>query len=500
MDNFEFSKLGGAVLAVGLFTFIVNEFSHSLFHSETLEEPAYKVAGLDYDSLGGSASSASAEPEAEPEPELDFATLLLQADVDAGERISGRCAACHSFNEGGANRVGPNLWNIVNRPSGSKEGFNYSNALAGFNQPWTYERLNGFLAGPANYIEGTSMAYAGLREAEDRANLIGWLRTLSADPAPLPEPTTVEPAEEPEPIVETDGAVIETLSPAEAPIEEAGVIEASAEDTAEDAAETVAAVLEDTTGEAAETVDATVDAVEETAETVTEGAADAAAGAAETLETAAEDVAETVEDTADAAAEVSEDAAEAAEDAAEEVTEAADAAADAAEETVEEAIEATDDAAEDVADAAEDATEEVIETADDVVETVEETTEAAAAPAPGSEIGRLVAAADVSAGERVAGRCKACHTVAEGAPNRVGPNLWNVVGRTSGSVEGFRYSAAMKNFGEVWTVEQLYEYLENPRGIVQGTTMAFGGIKDETDRANLVAYLRSLSNDPVPLP
>ena len=97
---------------------------------------------------------------------------------------------------------------------------------------------------------------------------------------------------------------------------------------------------------------------------------------------------------------------------------------------------------------------------------------------------------DAAKGEKVFGQCKTCH-VAEKGINRVGPSLHGVVGRTSGSIEGFKYSKANKNSGYVWTEEQLFTYLEAPQKVMPGTIMAFGGLKKPQDRADVIAYLKT---------
>jgi cytochrome c len=96
-------------------------------------------------------------------------------------------------------------------------------------------------------------------------------------------------------------------------------------------------------------------------------------------------------------------------------------------------------------------------------------------------------------GETVFRRCSACHQVGEGAQNRVGPSLNGVIGRTAGTAEGFRYSNAMKAAGEggqVWTEEEMYSYLENPRAKVQGTNMAFAGLRDSEERLAVIEYIK----------
>jgi cytochrome c len=111
-----------------------------------------------------------------------------------------------------------------------------------------------------------------------------------------------------------------------------------------------------------------------------------------------------------------------------------------------------------------------------------------AAPAPAVTFASLTG--DPVAGEKIFGQCKTCH-VAEAGVNRVGPSLWGVVGRTAGSIEGFKYSKANKNSGLVWTEEQLFTYLEAPQRTVPGTIMAFAGLKKPQDRADVIAFLKT---------
>jgi len=121
-----------------------------------------------------------------------------------------------------------------------------------------------------------------------------------------------------------------------------------------------------------------------------------------------------------------------------------------------------------------------------------ETTDAAAtdAAAAGATMDFASMTTDAAAGEKVFALCRSCHVLEEGV-NRVGPSLYNIVGRKSGSVAGYNYSDANKNSGVTWTTDVLFEYLEDPKGFMPGTKMAFPGIKDAQDRANLVAYLES---------
>jgi cytochrome c len=115
----------------------------------------------------------------------------------------------------------------------------------------------------------------------------------------------------------------------------------------------------------------------------------------------------------------------------------------------------------------------------------------AAAPAATMDFASMTT--DAAAGEKVFALCRSCHVLDEGV-NRVGPSLHKIVGRTSGSDAGYNYSDANKNSGVTWSTDVLFEYLEDPKGFMPGTKMAFPGIKDAQDRANLVAYLESQSS------
>lgn len=116
------------------------------------------------------------------------------------------------------------------------------------------------------------------------------------------------------------------------------------------------------------------------------------------------------------------------------------------------------------------------------------------------DLGTLLAAADASAGERIFRRCVSCHNAEPGGANLQGPNLWNVVGRAVASYDGFNYSGAMTDHGGNWTYEELDGFLANPRSYISGTAMAFAGIRGDEDRADLLAYMQTLSDNPVAFP
>jgi cytochrome c len=183
MDSFELNKLAGAFLGAVFFLMTLSLASDALFSEHPVETPGFIIAAAE-----GGAEEES--PEAGGEAELaPIAPLLATADAAAGEAVFKKCASCHTWEEGGANKTGPNLWNIVNRPAASIADFGYSSALreyAAGGKIWDYEALNRFLHGPKKYIPGTTMGFAGLKKDQDVANLLAWMRTHSPSPAPLP--------------------------------------------------------------------------------------------------------------------------------------------------------------------------------------------------------------------------------------------------------------------------------------------------------------------------
>lgn len=134
------------------------------------------------------------------------------------------------------------------------------------------------------------------------------------------------------------------------------------------------------------------------------------------------------------------------------------------------------------------------------VAVTEQKQDAGAAPAQQEPIEKLLAAATVEKGESAAKKCAACHTFGKGEPNRVGPNLYGVIGRERASHAGFNYSAGMKAKPGKWTIEDLNAFLLNPRGFIPGTSMSFAGVPRGSERADLIAYLNAKSDSPAALP
>lgn len=375
MDSLTFNKFAAGILVALLLVMGIGKLGNVLYGPE---EVAHDEGVME---AGGEEMAADESGLAEPEEEgMSLAALLAVADLDAGAAVSKKCASCHTFDNGGANRVGPNLWGVVGGPTAHKPDFAYSAAIADMGGTWTFEALDAFIHVPKTFAPGTKMTFAGLNKPEDRANLLAWLNQQSDHPIALPEPPAMEPA--------TDEAV----------------------EQSEDAA---AATAETTVAEADTGADNMVEAV-------VDAAGELAADAGDALESAGDTVSETVAD-------------------------------------------------------------------------------ATGAAAGDSSIEAEIAAASPEEGEKVMKKCKSCHTFEEGGPNRVGPNLWGVVGRPVASHEGYAYSSAMQAFGGDWTYERLWNYLHDPRAAVPGTKMTFAGLKNDADVDNLLAWLRLQANEPVPL-
>ena len=176
MNSFELNKVLGALLGTCLVLLALNIGAGAIFAPEKPAKPGYNIVVQE-----------GATKEQAKEKEVPIATLLAKASVEKGQAAAKQCQACHTFEKGGPNRVGPNLYGIVDRERASHPGFNYSAAMKAKGGKWTFDELNKFLAGPREYIPGTAMTFAGLTRDTQRADVIDYLHTLSDNPVPLPK-------------------------------------------------------------------------------------------------------------------------------------------------------------------------------------------------------------------------------------------------------------------------------------------------------------------------
>ena len=173
--GFEINKLVAAILVTVLIVFGISEISDIIFKVNKTEVVAYKVE-----------EPASSSNEAKAESSIEISSLLSLGDITHGEKVFKKCAACHSINKDGRNKIGPKLYNVVGKATGAISDYKYSKALASYSKTWTFEELNGFLIKPAKWIKGNKMGFAGLKNDKDRASVILYLNQNSDNPQPLP--------------------------------------------------------------------------------------------------------------------------------------------------------------------------------------------------------------------------------------------------------------------------------------------------------------------------
>ena len=178
MDSMEVNKGVAAILVAGIAFFVTGMIANGLVKTHKPHEPAIKVEVAAAAPAGGAAAPAGPAP---------IGPLLASADAASGATLAKRqCGSCHTFDEGGKNGLGPNLYGVMGRARGGAEGFNYSAALKGKAGNWTYDDMSAWLHKPSAFISGSRMAFAGINSDKQRADVIAYLRSLSKNPLPLP--------------------------------------------------------------------------------------------------------------------------------------------------------------------------------------------------------------------------------------------------------------------------------------------------------------------------
>jgi cytochrome c len=178
MNSFEINKILGALLGTCLVLVAMHIASGAIFTPEPPAKPGYEIAVKEEPPGGGATAAAPAE--------VPIENLLASASTDRGAQVAKQCQACHNLQEGQGAKVGPDLYGVVGRQVASVAGFNYSSALKKLSGTWTFDALNKWLTKPSADAPGTAMTFAGLSSEKQRADVIAYLNTLSANPLPLP--------------------------------------------------------------------------------------------------------------------------------------------------------------------------------------------------------------------------------------------------------------------------------------------------------------------------
>jgi cytochrome c len=189
MDSFELNKIMGAVLGTLLFVMGAGFVADAIYHPIQGQGPGYNLPEPDVADAGGVVEEAA--------PAVPLGVLLANASVERGAASARKCQSCHNFGEGEPNKQGPHLYDVIGRVEGAVPDFSYSDGMMAHNAAgdiWTYENLDHFLTKPSDYVPGTKMNFAGIRTAEERADLLAYMATLSASPVPFPA-ADVAPAE-----------------------------------------------------------------------------------------------------------------------------------------------------------------------------------------------------------------------------------------------------------------------------------------------------------------
>ena len=175
MNKIIVSAILAIILVLG-----INKIADVIFYVEKPEKSAYQVDGVTT-----VASTTTTETNSVGSDSGNIMALFASTNADDGAKVFKKCAACHSIAEGGANKIGPALWGVIGRKAGSVPNYKYSKAMAAYSKNWSFEEMNGFLIKPKDWIKGTKMSFAGLKNAKDRASVILYMNKNSSNPLPI---------------------------------------------------------------------------------------------------------------------------------------------------------------------------------------------------------------------------------------------------------------------------------------------------------------------------
>ena len=174
------NKIAVSIVLAVILVLGINKIADLIFYVEKPEKTAYQI-----ESVTSVASTTTSETDSESSESGNIMALFASTSAENGEKIFKKCAACHSINKGGGNKIGPALWGIIGRKAGSISDYKYSKAMAAYGKSWTFEEMNGFLTNPKGWIKGTKMSFAGIKKDTERAAVILYMNKNSDNPLPI---------------------------------------------------------------------------------------------------------------------------------------------------------------------------------------------------------------------------------------------------------------------------------------------------------------------------
>jgi cytochrome c2 len=470
MDSFEINKILGALLGTCLVLVAIHIAAGTIFAPPVPAKPGYEIAVE---------QKQPTQPKAEaPAPAVaSFDNLLATASVERGAQVAKQCQACHNLGKGEGNKIGPDLYGVVGRPVASVPDFKYSDALKGKGGTWTFAPLNKWLTNPGADVPGTAMTFAGISSEKQRADVIAYLNSNSDKPLPLPKAAQAAAANKPPTAAAKPPEAAPAKPPAAASFDNL-LATASVKRGAQTAKQCEIChnlgkgqgnkIGPDLYGVVGRPV-ASLPGFSYSDALKAKGGAWTFAALNTWLTNPTADVSGTAMTFAGISSE----------------KQRADVIA---------YLNSNSDKPLPLPKAAEAAP------AAPPAAAAKPPAAAPAKPPAAAPIENLLATASIQQGAQIAKQCEICHNLGKGQGNKIGPDLYGVVGRPVASVPGFSYSDALKAKGGAWTFAALNTWLTNPTADVSGTAMTFAGISSEKQRADVIAYLNSNSDKPLPLP